>query len=165
MFNPSRDLSIRQKLTRIILLTSAATIWLACTIFAFYDVVTFRREMAVDLETVARMTGSNTTAALAFRDAGAAAEVLGSLREKEHIVEACVYNEDGSVFAKYSRDAKDANFTAPKPGPDGATFGPGSLVVFRQVRLNNEVEGTIYIRSDLRELYGRARRSRRSSAW
>ncbi|HKS81271.1 MAG TPA: response regulator [Candidatus Acidoferrales bacterium] len=158
MFNPAKDLSIRQKLTRIILLTSAATIWLACTVFALYDIVTFRREMTVDMETVARMTGSNTTAALAFRDSAAAAEVLGSLKEKEHIVEACIYAEDGSVFAKYSRDAQDANFTPPKPGADGARFRAGSLVVFRQIRLKNERVGTIYFKSDLRELYGRAAR-------
>jgi Periplasmic sensor domain len=125
-----RNVSIRQKLTGIILFTCAIAISLACAIFAAYDLVTFRREMADDLVTVARMTGSNSTAALEFRDAASARETLASLRAKPHIVEACLYGDDGKEFARYSRDAANAQFTAPPPQPDTRIFGHGALLVF-----------------------------------
>ena len=155
---PTRNVSIRQKLTRIILFTCAVAISMACAIFAAYDLVTFRREMAEDLVTVARMTGANSTAALEFRDAASARETLASLREKKHIVEACLYNPDGSEFARYSRDPANAGFTPPPQRMDATIFSRGALVVFQRIRLNSEVAGTIYIRSDMDELYDRASR-------
>ena len=42
-------LSVRQKLTAIILLTSSVGILLACTVFAIYDAVTFLRTLAAIL--------------------------------------------------------------------------------------------------------------------
>jgi two-component system, sensor histidine kinase and response regulator len=153
-----RNRSIRQKLTRIILFTCAVAISLACTIFAAYDLVTFRREMAEDLMTAARMTGANSTAALEFRDAAAARETLASLRAKPHVVEACLYNENGSELARYSRDASNAGFAAPPPQTDATIFSRGALLVFQQIHLRSEMAGTIYIRSDLEELYTRVYR-------
>ena len=47
-------LSLRQKLTGIIVLTSTAGILLACSVFAIYDIVTFRRTLANDLDKCAQ---------------------------------------------------------------------------------------------------------------
>ena len=156
--NPRQPATIRQKVTRIVLLTSGLAILLASTIFGAYDIETHRREMASDLMTVAEMTASNTTAALMFGDAKSAQEILGSLRAKPHIVEACVYARDGSVFAKYSRGASATNFVPPRAAREGTEFQKGYLVLFLPVRLNGETIGTIYLKSNLEELYARATR-------
>jgi|HubBroStandDraft_6_1064221.scaffolds.fasta_scaffold01073_2 two-component system sensor histidine kinase/response regulator len=152
------SISIRQRLTRIVLTTCAVAISMACITFAAYDVTAFRREMAADLATVAQMTGSNSTAALTFGDAKAAGEVLNSLSAKTHIVEACIFTSDGSVFAKYSRKNANPHFAAPIPIPDATLFESGQLVLFRTIRLDGEAIGTIYLKSDLEELYGRSAR-------
>jgi len=74
------NLSIRHKLTRIIFLSCGAAILVACAVFISYDVVTAVRALERQLLTLADITGSNTTAALEFRDTGSATETLASLR-------------------------------------------------------------------------------------
>ena len=150
------NLSVRQKLTGIILLTCSVGILLACTVFAVYDAVTFLRTLANDLGTVAEITGSNSTAALTFGDAESAREILNSLRAKTNIVSACIYTRQGTVLAKYARPGSKQDFSPPAPRPDGASISAGHMLLFRQVRLEGELAGTIYLDSNLGELYARA---------
>jgi two-component system, sensor histidine kinase and response regulator len=152
------DLSIRQKLTGIILLTCGAAILLACSALARYDVTTYKREVARDLTSAAGITGSNSTAALSFGDSKAATEVLSSLSAEPYVVEACIYARDGSVFAKYARTGSDANFVPPPPRADGSVIRADYIALFRQIRLNGEQIGTIYLKSDLTEVTARIRR-------
>ncbi|HUJ32367.1 MAG TPA: response regulator [Candidatus Acidoferrum sp.] len=154
----SNDLSIRQKLTRIVLLTCGAAISLACTIFAVYDVFSFRSSFENELATVAEITGSNTTAALEFGDAQSARETLASLSAQKHIVEACIYTREGSVFAYYQRAGSGSPASFPKPRAKASEIHAGYLVLFRQIRLNDESVGTIYLKADLGGLYDRVER-------
>ncbi|HUA00509.1 MAG TPA: response regulator [Candidatus Aquilonibacter sp.] len=152
-----RHLSIRKKLTLIVLVTCGVSILIACTLLAIYDLNAFRREIAVELTSTAEMTGANTTAALSFGDARSAHDTLSSLAAQTHIVSAAIYASDGSVFARYARAAGDAGIVPPKPGRDGVSFSRHSIVVFEPVRLSGERIGTVYLNSDLGQLYGRAK--------
>jgi two-component system, sensor histidine kinase and response regulator len=152
-----RNLSIRRKLTAIVLVTCGVSILIACTMLAAYDVAAFRREIAVDLISTAGITGSNTTAALSFGDAAAARETLNSLAAQNHIVTAAVYAANGSLFAKYARPGADWRLVPPSPRPDGITFSFHDVVVAQPIRLNGERIGTIYLQSDLDQLFKRAK--------
>ena len=154
----SRGISIRRRLTRIVLTTCAVAIFMTCIVFAVYDVTAFRRDLGADLATLAEITASNSTAALTFGDAKSAGEMLNSLSAKTHIVQAVIFARDGSLFARYSRPGSSANFSSPKSVPGLSSFDPGHLVVSRQIRLDGEAIGTIYLESDLGELYARAAR-------
>ena len=112
------DLSIRRKLTAIVLVTCGVSILFACTMLAVYDVTAFRREIAVELVSTAGITGSNTTAALSFGDTNAADRTLNSLAAQTHIVAAAVYAADRSVFARYARTGADPQLVPPHAGPD-----------------------------------------------
>jgi len=153
--HPLRDFSLRGKLTAIIMITSSVAVLVACTVFALYDVTTFRRSLESELGTVAEITGSNMTAALTFGDAKAANEILSSLGIQTHIVESCVYGADGTVLAEFRRGGSKESFTPPAPLPDQTLFASGYMLVFRQVRLDGEVIGSIYLKSDLDELHSR----------
>ncbi|MGH9746561.1 MAG: response regulator [Candidatus Acidiferrales bacterium] len=148
--------SIRQKITRLVLLTCGVAVSAACTVFAIYDIVLSRASLARDLEALAQMTGSNSTAAISFDDEKSAAEILTSLSARPHVVEACIYARDGQVFAKYSSSGSDSDFTPPAISPDGVRTVSGYMLVFRQIRLKDDVIGTIYLKSDLKELEARA---------
>jgi PAS domain S-box-containing protein len=148
------DRSIRQKLTCIVFITCGAAILLACAVFAVYDMVTFEASLKNELTTVAKITGSNTSAALTFVDAHAAETILNSLRTQPHIVEACVFEPDGSMLAAYMRGQSGAP-AFPAAEPDSAKIRGGYMVVFHGIRLNGDRIGTIYLKSDLRELHGR----------
>ena len=153
----SRDLSIRQKLTRIVFITCGAAILLATLIFGIYDVESFRSSLKDELATLAEITGSNTTAALTFADANSARETLASLSAQKHIVEACVYSHDGSVLATYGRKGSRSG-SFPAVETDREEIRNGYIVLFRQIRLRNETIGTLYMKSDLGALYARVTR-------
>src|ERR1700741_369574 len=150
----ARDHSIRRKITELVLVTCTAAVLVACVVFAVYDNLSSRAALARDLGTVAQITGSNSTAALSFDDTQSAAEILSSLRSKPHIVDACIYKPDGTVFAKYSRNTP-ADFILPPVSPEGVRSALGFMEVFRRIRLKDDVVGTIYVKSDLEELQTR----------
>ena len=153
-----RDASIERKLQRIILVTCGISILMACTALAVYDIFSFRKELASALASAAGIAGSNSTAALAFSDAEAAGETLSSLRAQPHIVEACIYTRAGVVFAKYARPGADPDFIPPAKGPDGSVSTRRAMILFQPIWLNGEEIGTIYLKSDLDELYIRTAR-------
>src|ERR1700674_4048569 len=95
------DLSIRQKLQSIVMVTSAVALLVASVVFTLYDRSTFLRAKTQDLNAAAKMVGSNSTAALSFGDAKSAKEVLAALQAKQNVINAYIYDKDGRVFASY----------------------------------------------------------------
>ncbi len=89
-----RDVSIKRKLTLIIMLTSSVALLLAGTAFGTYELIMFRRAMTSHLLTLAEIIGANNTAALAFNDQSAARETLTALSAEPHIVSATIYARD-----------------------------------------------------------------------
>jgi two-component system sensor histidine kinase/response regulator len=146
-----RNLSIRRKLTLIIMITTCAAILLACAAFFTFDIHTLRQSRMHDLETLAVVLGSNSTAAVTFNDPAAAREVLQSLSAKEHIVAAALYRADGAIFATYVRDAARIPFVFPAPEASTSRFEAKLLVVFHAILLDGRPLGTVYLASDLRE--------------
>ena len=153
-----RDVPIKRKLMLIVMLTSSIALLLAGTTYVMYDLITFRRTMARDLSTLAAIIGANSTAALVFDDQSAAEEILASLNTKRHIVSACLYETDGKVFAKYFRSDMKGDFSLPEPRADGYWLEADHLVLFQRIVLDGEPLGTIYVQSDLREMYARQKR-------
>lgn len=110
----NHTISIRWKLVRIVLVTSGAVMVSVCLALLVYDAVASLNSLNSQLSVLADVIGSNTTAALEFQDVNAANEALRSLRAQTHIVEACVYTREGSVFAKYAPSGADPDFAPPR---------------------------------------------------
>jgi methyl-accepting chemotaxis protein len=147
-----RDLSIRRKLTLIVMITTCTAILLACGAFFAFDIHTLRQSRMHDLETLAEVLGSNSTAALTFNDPAAAREVLQSLSAKEHIMAAALYRiDEAASFATYVRDPALATFSFPAPESSGTRFEFKRLVVFRTIVLDGHRLGTVFLASDLGE--------------
>jgi PAS domain S-box-containing protein len=147
-----QNLSIRHKLTLIITVTTCLAILLAGGAFLSFDVYNFRHTSVHDLETLAQVLGSNSTAAMIFNDPASGNEVLQALSAKEHILGACVYRHDGQLFSRYARTSATADAACPAPEADASRFEPRRLVVFRKVLLDGQPIGTIFLASDLQEL-------------
>jgi sensor histidine kinase regulating citrate/malate metabolism len=75
-----RNISIKKKLTIIIMLTSSFVLLLAATAFLASEMMTLRRSIVEKLSTMAGVIGQNSTAALTFNDPEAAEEILSALR-------------------------------------------------------------------------------------
>ncbi|MGA9884987.1 MAG: response regulator [Candidatus Acidiferrales bacterium] len=152
--------SIRQKLTRIVLVTCGVAILMSCAVLATYDVLASRRELTDDLVQTAQTMAPNTSAGLSFLDSRAVREVLSSLKAQPNVVSACVYKPDGSVFASYARAGESpSNAVAPPQGSDGVHSDFRSIEVFEPIELDRARIGTIFLKSDLQPLYARAQDS------
>jgi signal transduction histidine kinase/DNA-binding response OmpR family regulator len=146
-----RNLAVKHKLRLIILFAVVAALIPASMGVVAYDQIAARRDMRSDLDVLAEIVGSNSTAALTFGDRRAAEELLSGLKAKKHIVTAMIYSDDGKPFASYRRDA------GPRPPlpvlqASESRFDGDRLVVFRDIRLAGQIAGVIYLESDLGEL-------------
>ena len=147
--------SIRTKLQVIVMVACTAALLVAATVLTLYDRGSFLRAKTEDLVASAQMVGSNSTAALTFGDASSAREILSALKAKPHIVNACIYNKDGKVLAKYSRDGAGSNFSPPPPENYGTSMQRRRMVLFQPIAYKGESIGTIFIESDLSDLRNR----------
>jgi signal transduction histidine kinase/CheY-like chemotaxis protein len=145
-------LSIRGKLTLILMAVSTLSVLLACTAFIAYDQHDFRLSRVQDMTTLAEIIGSNSTGALTYQDGKSARDVLRALSSKRQISEAIIYDGKGQVFAEYFRAGAHDGLFAPSPEKNGSHFAHGYLALFREIILSGEKIGTVYIRDDLSEL-------------
>src|SRR5437899_811188 len=154
-----QNLSIKGKLMLITMLTSSAALVLSSASFLIYDLISSRHLPTLDLMTQAQIIGYNSAAAMAFRDEAAATATLSALTAKEDMVAAVLYSPDGTIFARYFPN--DAGHPSTLPGrsqENGYRFEGGYLEVFRDVTLNGERVGTLFLQSDQRQWSVRARR-------
>ncbi|HJT82381.1 MAG TPA: ATP-binding protein [Chthoniobacterales bacterium] len=151
-----RDLPIKRKLILVILLTSTFALWLMGTALITYEFVTFRRSLAVNMSVLARIIGSNSTAALAFDDAPGANEILGALAAEHQVTAAAVYDQKGSLFARFPETLSETSVPE-HPGADGEKFDRKHLVMFQPILQGDTRLGTIYLQADLGEMYARFR--------
>jgi len=162
-----RQRSLKQKITALIVTASCVVLLLSCSIFVGSQVVTYKRITVNELNAVADIVARNITAAMVFDDAATAQETLAALSAKSGIMVARAYRSDGSLFAEYRRRTDDADATAEIPTPTAAAeefpdlisdryehrFGGGHVDLHAPVRLDGELIGAIYVRSDLKQMY------------
>ena len=141
-----RNLSIRGKIIAITMITSLVAVVVACALFIWYDVDSFRKKMAEDIAVVAEGVAINSTPALEFESLDSAKPILGALRAYEHIETAIIFDKNGKSVVYRRPDV--AEEPPPALRPDGEPYfeGDAASMLFRSVRRDGEVLGTVYIR-------------------
>ncbi|MGI9168537.1 MAG: response regulator [Pyrinomonadaceae bacterium] len=152
------DLSIKRKLTMIMMLISIVALVLSCASFIVYDQIFSRRAMVHDLTSLAEIIGSNSTAAITFGDPDSATEILAALSARPRITSACIYSSEGKPFAQYVRGDQRPSFQPPAPQAGGSHFSNDRLQHFRSITLHGEGVGFLFLESDLQELHSRLAR-------
>jgi len=166
-----RDLSINRKLTLLTLATRVMVFAILALFLIIGDQITFRRGMVKDLTTLADVIGSNSTAALSFNDPQSAVETLAALRAVPNVISAYILTKNRTIFAKYLRSGETLKSTrsetsAIKSPPKGEPFQlpekiensytfSDNLHLFKQIILDGEPIGMVYIQSDLEKLNSR----------
>ena len=149
-----RDTPIKRKLTLVILLASGFALLLMGAALITYEVITFRRSLAVNVGVLSEIIGSNSTASLAFRDAKSANEILSALSAEHQVTAAAIYDRREQIFAHFPANAAVTYFPE-KPGADGYRFHPSYLEMFQPIALDRARIGTIYLQADLKAMYSR----------
>ena len=138
--------SIREKINRIVLAATLASLLLAGLALAAFDLLRQYRAVRSDLFTQADVLALTSQAALSFNDPKAASEYLNSLQAKPSIASAALYAAGGGLFAQYRQP--DANVPVPTVAPLGVSrLDFTYLQVVRPVEGERERLGYIYIRA------------------
>jgi signal transduction histidine kinase/ActR/RegA family two-component response regulator len=147
--HPFRHISIKRKLTSIIMLTSIVTLLLAVAAFVAIDIATLRDAMVKDVTILTRIVASNSTADLVFSDRESATENLAALSVNPNVVASFIYSSNGDVFASYFRRDRVDKHSFPALRKDGYQFGTDYLTQFRSIILNNKPVGAVCVQYDL----------------
>lgn len=150
-----RNIPIRRKLVLLTMLASGGALLLAGLALIASDLLRFRREAERDLTSLADVVARNSGAAVLFSDVAAAEDTLSALKARPSIAAAAIYSEDGSLLAVYRREDSPRHPLPLRPGPDGVDFSGGAIAVYRPVFDRGERVGTVYLESDLSEMYTR----------
>jgi signal transduction histidine kinase/CheY-like chemotaxis protein len=164
-----RNLSIRWKLTLIVLVTSGAAVIVASAGFLGYDYYAFRRQMVIDLGTTAEglallvgpaLDPESTTSEVGTQAARQVASLtLNTLRARPAVTFACLFGVNGAELARYVRGLSSEPTVPRPPFRDGPVFRDSSLVLFHPVLSDSgRRTGTIYLVSDTGELGARRQR-------
>ncbi len=149
-----RDMPIRRKLMIVNLLASGTVLLLTCAAFVAYEFISLHRNMVQSYQTRAEIIAANTTAALAFQNPADATDILAALKNDRRMNEACLYDSQGKLFARYPATAPDSAFPA-VPGASG--YRGGHLDVFCPVVQGDRALGMVYLQSNLSALTDRYR--------
>ncbi len=146
-----RDFSIRFKLVLLILTASVLAVLLASLGFAIYERQSYQASAVRELTALADTLGANSAASLAFNDQGTAKAMLSALATEPNLLAACMYDNQGRIFAEYRNPGAPRNLNLPLRRDDGAYFDGDSLTLYRGVLLNGERTGSIALIFDLRD--------------
>ncbi len=155
--------SIRRKLTWMNLLVSGLTLLIASSAFVAYELATLRLSMVRNLSVQAQIVGANCASAIVFGDPDSARDTLSALSAAPNIISVAVYTpaSSGAPFADWVRQ-DFATINAPQLSLAGKTetwsFANNSLQLVRPIVFQSNRIGTVYIRSDLQEIYSRLER-------
>jgi len=153
---PFRDIPIKKKLTIAILATMLTGLLLAGTGIVVADSVLFRRYLQNDLAALANITADNSTGAFSFDDAQAAGGTLAALKARTHVMAACLYRQDNTILARYTRPGESPECPAAS-GQNEVRRSAAGLDVSQPVILRGRRIGEVALRYDLGEIGERAR--------
>ena len=144
---------LRGKFLLILVLTSALSLFFACSVLVFNDLLEIRNSLVERLSDQAGLIGENSSAALVFQDIEAAREILSAFRHQPNILQAVLFTTKGDILSQY------------QPGPPPVFIDAfdqpiyqlswQSIEIYRKIYLNNDHVGTIYLLSNLQPVYER----------
>ena len=167
-----RNLSLRRKIIRVVMLVTVMTLAVSSLVVVLSDIQLMRNSLIEQVGVLARAGSVNLSAALAFRDPEAAQEVLTALGSERDVIAVQVRTPDGKLFARYESpsprhrkclERAHAALSAPQSDPTGppqqtsapvTRFAPGYLEVSMPVLVNGKRQGSLsfqYHTVDLRQ--------------
>lgn len=151
------DLPVQRKLRFAMLLTSSVALLVACGVFLTVQYLGSRQHLMQTVDTIARITADNSTAAVAFADAAAARQTLDALRAEQQVVGAVLYDKDNRLVAEYSVEGR----VQPSALPPwvGVRFEEGGVVAVQPLLEDGRRLGTLYLRASDAQMFARMRTS------
>jgi len=147
-----RDLSIRKKLSLMLMGVSTVALLTACLCFYFLIVDRYQQSYLEDLRSLADITGTNCSASLAFGVPEDARQRLDSLQKRPSIVAAAIHDRTGHLFASYIGGENPAISTGMQTAAMPKLDDPHFLSVSEKIELNGRQLGQISLYDDMGSL-------------
>jgi len=157
--NPFRTGSLAARLFLIGFSTGLLSVLLTASGFLTYELLQFRSTLDSNLKSVADILAVNNTAPLNFGDSQVARENLSALKADPHILNACLYDRAGKLFASYVRAGSSHVCPPAAWAESGLGFHNGHAGYFAPVLLDHEVLGKLSLCHDMEDESARVRRS------
>lgn len=147
------NISIRNKLVLLQVLTSLLVLGIFASVFIFTQIRAFKTRKANDVYGIAGVIAQNSLAPLQFQDVDAARKMLAELRTvTPDIRYSAILSPDHSVFAEVGRSDADQEALRLYRNRVGTFFTPNSLIVVRPVPDTGVAAGRVYLQVQLDEL-------------
>ena len=158
------NLPLKWKIILGITITSIASAVIAVTSIVEIEKGRIEQKIITEALTISRITGGNTTGALAFSDVESAHEALTPLTANPHIHKVAIFDDSNNVFAWYQWSGQKTD--KPRLGneeniPPSIPSSPrtkqvkidgNTLEIYEPVVSEGENVGTIYMSVDLDEI-------------
>ncbi|WP_342117900.1 ATP-binding protein [Pseudoduganella sp. OTU4001] len=143
----TRRRSLPQKLLGVVMLVTLAALLVSLGTILAYDLRAYHQSLNSDMTTQAELLGHMSAPALTFDDPRLAKENLALLRLRPKVNAGAIYNARGQLFATYVAPGLDINVPR-TPMADGVVFADGKMLLFRRIRDNGELLGTVYLQAE-----------------
>jgi sensor histidine kinase regulating citrate/malate metabolism len=149
------NISIRWKLTLLIVTISSVSLLLASIAFITSDRINTQQTVSNNLFSMAEIIAANSSAALLFGDTVAAKETLGLLQSQQHIQAAAIYGMEEKVFASYRKSGITIDLPSADIQSENTLFWGDHVELFTHINYEGEQIGVIYLRSDMKAVHDR----------
>lgn len=145
------SLSIRSKITLIILLVTVISLSIAFIFIAFNEIQTYKKNMSDNISVMAKLVGENTAICLVFNTHADAKEQLSKLKKLNYVANAYIYDNHNKLFAKYDKSPNDT-LLHNLPVNANSGFSGNYLHIYEAIEYKGEKNGIIYIRASTEQL-------------
>jgi len=105
-----KNASIKQKLVAIILFATAAVLLLNFVLLMIVEINSAKDDASIRLRALAKVLGTNSSAAITFQDDKVSRQILSTLSSQEDVIWAGILYPDGKIFTEYrSQKFKEAS--------------------------------------------------------
>ena len=148
----ARRISIVRKLVLITMLSVISSLVLTGIAFTLFDRDRSKDSMVREVSVLAMLMAERSNAALLFDDPSLARENLAALRVAPSVTSACIYREDGGVFAAFVASGEPDEPFPTVEAERTLRFEAHQMVVFEPMWFEGKRIGTVCIRASLNDL-------------
>ena len=146
--------SLRNKVMRIVVLSTASSLLLIALAAQFIEVKFARERIIADLAVVSEILGNRSIGSLVFSDQSAARDNLTAARFSPDIDKLCLYNQAGAIFSTYYRQQfvgeECGAAIEPRSLPMQAYIDQGSVYFGSILRFDGETMGYLLMQGNLK---------------
>lgn len=148
-----KNASIRTRLTAIIMLISFVSVVLTTLTISVIGVYRLQNDIISEMDVSASLVGDRNTAALLFNDDQQATSNLTVFSVNPAIVQACLYNKQGALFASYVGKDYEKSVKCPEAKGDAVVISDNIIQILKPIIKQDESIGFVYLESTLDKIH------------